>query len=121
MGEGFTRAAPPYFLRFAGCNLGPDARRIADAVCKFCDTDFVGIGPDGGRFRDGGTTSLMRSASRWPMEREGGSRLFVVCNGRRTLLQLDTERSTRCTRADLQWRSRPTERSRRRGGSIGFA
>ena len=50
-GEGFHAGRPAVFLRFAGCNLwtGREEDR-ATAVCKFCDTDFVGIGPDGGKF-----------------------------------------------------------------------
>src|SRR5205085_88975 len=51
-GEGGQAGRPAVFCRFAGCNLwsGREADR-ADAVCKFCDTDFVGMdGPGGGRF-----------------------------------------------------------------------
>ncbi|HXI19617.1 MAG TPA: 7-carboxy-7-deazaguanine synthase, partial [Gemmatimonadales bacterium] len=51
-GEGAQAGRPAVFLRFAGCNLwsGREADR-AEAVCRFCDTDFVGTdGPGGGRF-----------------------------------------------------------------------
>ena len=51
-GEGANAGSPAVFLRFAGCNLwsGREADR-AGAVCRFCDTDFVGTdGPGGGRF-----------------------------------------------------------------------
>src|SRR6478672_5528947 len=51
-GEGINVGRPAVFLRFAGCNLwsGRESDR-ATAVCRFCDTDFVGIdGPGGGRF-----------------------------------------------------------------------
>jgi 7-carboxy-7-deazaguanine synthase len=88
-GEGFHAGRPAVFLRFAGCNLwtGREADRV-DAVCKFCDTDFVGIGPDGGKFES--AEMLARAmASRWPVEREGGSRRFIVCTGGEPLLQLD--------------------------------
>ena len=39
------------FCRFSGCNLwtGREEDR-ADAICQFCDTDFFGVGPDGGKF-----------------------------------------------------------------------
>jgi 7-carboxy-7-deazaguanine synthase len=88
-GEGFHTGRPAVFLRFAGCNLwtGREEDR-ATAVCKFCDTDFVGIGPDGGRFA---TAVELADAvsSRWPKEDEGGSRRFVVCTGGEPLLQLD--------------------------------
>ena len=50
-GEGANAGRPAVFCRFSGCNLwtGREADR-ADAVCTFCDTDFVGGGPDGGQF-----------------------------------------------------------------------
>lgn len=88
-GEGFHAGRPAVFLRFAGCNLwtGLEDDR-ASAVCKFCDTDFVGLGPDGGRFANAG--ELGRAvASRWPASTERGSRRFVVCTGGEPLLQLD--------------------------------
>src|SRR5258708_13019771 len=53
-GEGQNTGRPAVFCRFAGCNLwtGREADREA-AVCRFCDTDFVGTdGPGGGRFAD---------------------------------------------------------------------
>ncbi|MDO8770184.1 MAG: 7-carboxy-7-deazaguanine synthase [Burkholderiaceae bacterium] len=42
-GEGAQAGMPAVFCRFAGCNLwsGRESDR-ADAVCRFCDTDFVG-------------------------------------------------------------------------------
>src|SRR5207245_186062 len=74
-------------LRFAGCNLwtGREEDR-ADAVCTFCDTDFVGTdGPGGGKFAAAG--DLARAvAGAWPNGR--GTR-FVVCTGGEPLLQLD--------------------------------
>ena len=50
-GEGANAGRAAVFCRFSGCNLwtGREDDR-ADAVCQFCDTDFVGVGPDGGRF-----------------------------------------------------------------------
>src|SRR2546426_5051783 len=51
-GEGANAGSPAVFLRFAGCNLwsGREEDR-SSAVCRFCDTDFVGTdGPGGGRF-----------------------------------------------------------------------
>lgn len=89
-GEGFHSGRPAVFLRFAGCNLwtGREEDR-ADAVCKFCDTDFVGIGPDGGRFATADELAAA-VAVRWPTVGEGGSRRYVVCTGGEPLLQLDT-------------------------------
>jgi 7-carboxy-7-deazaguanine synthase len=90
-GEGFHTGRPAVFLRFAGCNLwtGREEDR-ATAVCKFCDTDFFGIGADGGRFATAGELADT-VASRWPAENEGGSRRFVVCTGGEPLLQLDAD------------------------------
>ena len=87
-GEGANTGRPAVFCRFAGCNLwtGREADREA-AVCRFCDTDFVGTdGPGGGKFPD--ADSLARAvAAAWPPE--GAGRRFVVCTGGEPLLQLD--------------------------------
>jgi 7-carboxy-7-deazaguanine synthase len=55
------------FCRFAGCNLwsGREEDR-ADAVCQFCDTDFVGTdGENGGKYRTPADLVAM-IASQWP-------------------------------------------------------
>lgn len=90
-GEGVHAGRAAVFLRFAGCNLwtGREEDR-ARAVCSFCDTDFVGTGPDGGYFANADALADA-VASRWPAGREGGSRRFVVCTGGEPLLQLDTD------------------------------
>lgn len=85
-GEGAQTGRAAVFLRFAGCNLwsGREEDR-ADAVCTFCDTDFVGMdGPGGGRFE---TAALLADAvaSAWP----GGGKAYVVCTGGEPLLQID--------------------------------
>ena len=86
-GEGVHAGRPAVFCRFAGCNLwsGREEDR-ATAVCTFCDTDFVGVAPEGGRFA---TASELAAAvaARWPDVPEG--RRFVVCTGGEPLLQLD--------------------------------
>jgi 7-carboxy-7-deazaguanine synthase len=87
-GEGFHTGRPAVFLRFAGCNLwtGREADR-ASAICRFCDTDFVGTdGPGGGRFPTAGELAS-QVATTWP-HAVGGER-FVVCTGGEPLLQLD--------------------------------
>ena len=51
-GEGANAGHPAVFCRFAGCNLwsGREEDR-ASAICKFCDTDFVGTnGTAGGKY-----------------------------------------------------------------------
>jgi 7-carboxy-7-deazaguanine synthase len=85
-GEGRHAGRPAVFCRFSGCNLwtGREQDR-AGAVCKFCDTDFFGVGPDGGKFTTAAALAA-RVASAWP----SGDRPFVVCTGGEPLLQLDT-------------------------------
>ena len=86
-GEGANAGRPAVFCRFAGCNLwtGREQDR-ADAVCTFCDTDFVGTdGPGGGKFADAAALAAAVAAA-WP----GGGRPFVVCTGGEPLLQLDS-------------------------------
>jgi 7-carboxy-7-deazaguanine synthase (Cx14CxxC type) len=87
-GEGANTGRPAVFCRFAGCNLwsGREEDR-AQAVCRFCDTDFVGTdGPGGGRFAS--PSELARAVRRaWP--RSADARPFVVCTGGEPLLQLD--------------------------------
>ncbi len=88
-GEGAQTGRPAVFLRFAGCNLwsGREQHR-ADAVCRFCDTDFVGTdGPGGGRFADAGSLAAAVSAH-WPSG-SSPARPYVVCTGGEPLLQLD--------------------------------
>jgi len=57
-------------------------------VCTFCDTDFVGVGPDGGRFATANALADAVSA-RWPWSASDGARPLVVCTGGEPLLQLD--------------------------------
>jgi 7-carboxy-7-deazaguanine synthase (Cx14CxxC type) len=87
-GEGARTGRAAVFLRFAGCNLwsGREKDR-ADAICTFCDTDFVGTnGPGGGSFAT--AESLARAvAERWPGA--AGGHPYVVCTGGEPLLQLD--------------------------------
>lgn len=89
-GEGAQAGRPAVFCRFAGCNLwsGREEDRRA-AVCRFCDTDFVGTnGPGGGRFAT--ASDLARAVSeKWPTKHDGVR--FVVCTGGEPLLQLDRE------------------------------
>lgn len=93
-GEGAHAGRPAVFLRFAGCNLwtGREEDRT-EAICQFCDTDFVGTGPDGGRF--GQATALADAVvDRWRVgshERaSAAAQRYVVCTGGEPLLQLDT-------------------------------
>lgn len=89
-GEGAQTGRPAVFLRFAGCNLwsGRGADRV-EAICRFCDTDFVGTdGPGGGKFE---TADDLAEAVRqaWP-QGSPSVKPYVVCTGGEPLLQLDS-------------------------------
>jgi 7-carboxy-7-deazaguanine synthase len=87
-GEGAQAGRAAVFLRFAGCNLWSGLEKDrADAVCQFCDTDFVGTdGPGGGKFAN--AAALARAVfAAWPEHAKG--RPYVVCTGGEPLLQLD--------------------------------
>jgi 7-carboxy-7-deazaguanine synthase len=88
-GEGANAGRPAVFCRFAGCNLwtGREEDRRA-AVCRFCDTDFVGTdGPGGGKFA-GASALAAAAAAAWPAG-DPAARPLVVCTGGEPLLQLD--------------------------------
>lgn len=104
-GEGAQSGRAAVFCRFSGCNLwsGREEDR-SRAVCKFCDTDFVGTGPDGGRFKSpeelaaavdrcwsGGKvrTDSGEGPGTETNSRDGNARKYVVCTGGEPLLQLD--------------------------------
>lgn len=86
-GEGVNAGARAVFVRFAGCNLwsGREQDR-ATAVCRFCDTDFVGVdGAGGGRFDD--AAALADAVVRhWG---PGTADRFVVLTGGEPMLQVD--------------------------------
>jgi len=93
-GEGAQAGRASVFCRFSGCNLwsGREEDR-SRAVCQFCDTDFVGTGPDGGKF--GSARELADAIDRcWGgpaghSDRTPGREKYVVCTGGEPLLQLD--------------------------------
>ena len=89
-GEGAQSGRPAVFCRFAGCNLwsGREKDR-ATAVCRFCDTDFVGIdGDNGGRF-DTAESFATAVRAQWKSN-DPTVKPLVVCTGGEPLLQLDT-------------------------------
>jgi 7-carboxy-7-deazaguanine synthase (Cx14CxxC type) len=89
-GEGMQAGRPAVFCRFAGCNLwsGRESDRAA-AVCKFCDTEFVGTnGTLGGKYPQAQTLAE-RIATLWPTESRQAR--FVVLTGGEPLLQVDAQ------------------------------
>lgn len=90
-GEGAQAGRAAVFCRFAGCNLwsGREQDR-ATAVCRFCDTEFVGTdGPGGGKFASAQALAQAVQAV-WQAGGGQGGRPLVVCTGGEPLLQLDT-------------------------------
>ena len=86
-GEGANTGKAAVFCRFSGCNLwtGREEDR-SRAVCQFCDTDFVGVGPDGGKFAS--PEELAEAISRaW--RGDSDREKLVVCTGGEPLLQVD--------------------------------
>ena len=93
-GEGAQAGRAAVFCRFSGCNLwtGRETDRL-QAVCKFCDTDFVGTdGAGGGKFET--AESLARAIDQtWSSDgisTKDRDMKFVVITGGEPLLQLDS-------------------------------
>ena len=89
-GEGAQTGRAAVFLRFAGCNLWSGLERDrATAVCRFCDTDFIGTnGINGGKFRAAADLAAHVKAI-WEAEAGPARPAYVVCTGGEPLLQLD--------------------------------
>ncbi|MEZ0496516.1 7-carboxy-7-deazaguanine synthase [Sphingomonas sp. IW22] len=86
-GEGFHAGRRAVFVRFAGCNLwsGRESDR-ASAICRFCDTDFVGMdGGGGGRF-DNADALVQAVEAAWG---PGSDNRLVVLTGGEPMLQVD--------------------------------
>ena len=86
-GEGAQAGRRAVFCRFAGCNLWTGRERDrAKAICKFCDTDFVGTdGTFGGKYRDAAALAAVIAES-WG---EGADDRYVVLTGGEPMLQVD--------------------------------
>lgn len=92
-GEGANAGRAAVFCRFAGCNLWTGLEKDrGNAICRFCDTDFVGVdGPGGGKFREA-VDLAATVATQWPKSTSAkpiAERPLVVCTGGEPLLQLD--------------------------------
>ena len=91
-GEGAQSGQSAVFVRFSGCNLwsGKEKHRD-DAICKFCDTDFVGTdGVNGGKYSI--ETLITKIQELWDSEEEA----YVVFTGGEPMLQLDQKLITAC-------------------------
>jgi len=91
-GEGAHAGRPAIFCRFTGCNLwsGQEKHR-ADAVCQFCDTDFVGTDGDGGGSFTNAVALAKAVVSYWPESITDVIHPYVICTGGEPLLQLDKD------------------------------
>ena len=98
-GEGGQAGIPAVFVRFAGCNLWSGLERDrADAVCKFCDTDFIGTnGVGGGKFKTAQDLAV-EIRSHWPKRglQNADADIWAVMTGGEPLLQLDEKLIEAC-------------------------
>ena len=97
-GEGAHTGRAAVFCRFSGCNLwsGREADR-ARAICRFCDTDFVGTdGTRGGTYPE--PTALVAAIRAAAADGTAG---YVVFTGGEPLLQLDGALVDECHRQGL--------------------
>lgn len=88
-GEGVHSGRPAVFCRLSGCNLWSGRERDrANAICTFCDTDFVGTdGTKGGRYASAGDLAQV-IADEWPGGQFGK---YVVLTGGEPILQVDQD------------------------------
>jgi 7-carboxy-7-deazaguanine synthase len=86
-GEGAHAGRTAVFCRFSGCNLwtGREQDRT-EAVCKFCDTDFIGMdGTLGGRYANADDLAAA-IAGQWTGPQD---HRYTVLTGGEPLLQVD--------------------------------
>lgn len=88
-GEGVQTGRRAVFLRFAGCNLWTGREQDREtAICRFCDTDFIGTdGEGGGKFSD---ADALANAVHRCWGDVAGSKSYIVITGGEPMLQLDT-------------------------------
>lgn len=86
-GEGAHAGRASVFCRFSGCNLWTGREQDREnAICRFCDTDFIGMdGTLGGRYADADQLAST-IAAQWVGP--AGHR-YVVLTGGEPLLQVD--------------------------------
>jgi 7-carboxy-7-deazaguanine synthase len=87
-GEGAHAGRAAVFCRFAGCNLwGGREQDRSNAICQFCDTDFVGTdGTLGARYASADELADT-IAAQWT---GNNANRYVVLTGGEPMLQLDS-------------------------------
>ena len=100
-GEGANVGRAAIFCRFTGCNLWSGRERDrAGAICKFCDTDFVGIdGTMGGKYKTAGAL-VDAIQGLWPADQIKNK--FVVLTGGEPLLQVDRDLTKRLHKSGFE-------------------
>jgi 7-carboxy-7-deazaguanine synthase (Cx14CxxC type) len=103
-GEGANTGRAAVFCRFAGCNLwsGREADR-ATAVCRFCDTDFIGTdGDGGGKFATAEALASACAKVAGASRRDSGPRTLIVLTGGEPMLQVDNALLTALMRENFE-------------------
>ena len=87
-GEGYNYGKHAVFCRFTGCNLWSGLEKDrAKAICKFCDTDFIGTnGKNGKKFKNADEITD-KVLSIWKTK----NKPFVVLTGGEPMLQVNNE------------------------------
>ena len=89
-GEGAQAGRAAVFCRFAGCNLWSGLEKDRQsAICKFCDTDFVGTDGENGQKYSAASELAAVIAKTWKGGKAGPVKPMVVITGGEPLLQLD--------------------------------
>jgi 7-carboxy-7-deazaguanine synthase len=93
-GEGAQSGRVAIFVRFSGCNLwsGREKHR-AEAICQFCDTDFIGTNGI-----NGGTYSAIDLLSKVNELWGDSKNKLIVFTGGEPMLQLDQNLIQECRR-----------------------
>ena len=91
-GEGAQAGRTAVFVRFSGCNLWTGREKHRDtAVCKFCDTDFVGTdGVNGGNYSS--EELVNKIGAIWGKS----DNKLIVFTGGEPMLQLDESLIVQC-------------------------
>ena len=89
-GEGYHVGRNAVFVRFTGCNLwNGNISHRKNAICNFCDTDFVGInGINGGEYS---SEQLVKKINLIWNSTFSNDKKFVILTGGKPLLQVEQD------------------------------